>query len=212
MLDESYVGSKFPSQVLHEFAMALRAKVKEGVRVKSGQMAITLEYADGMEIQILPAAQSRDIVRVPSAEGDEWKAICPRRFTEALTSVNKEMNGKLIPTIKLVKAINANMPKPLRLTGYHIESLAIEAFKAGAEVSKTPGSLLPEFYKRATEIVRAPIVDKTGQSRHVDDYLGAENSEHRQRVSAVLERVHRRIVNANNSTSIRQWEALFGDN
>lgn len=211
VLKEEFVAGKPPGEVLHNFSQALSAKVGEGIQVTSGRLAITLKYPDGTELQVLPALRDGELVKVPSWDGGAWKAIRPKRFADALTQANNRLGGKLIPTIKLVKAINSQLAKPLQLSGYHIESIAIEAFKSAPDGAVTPQNLTREFFSRAKEIVKKPIVDRTGQSRHVDDHLGGANSTERVRLSGLMDRLEKRIVNANRAQSVDQWRALFGD-
>ncbi len=47
-------------------------------------------------------------------------------FQQALTKRNQQCGGKLVPTIKLAKAINGQLPANQALSGYHMESLAIK--------------------------------------------------------------------------------------
>jgi hypothetical protein len=72
--------------------------------------------------------------------------------------------------------------------------------------------MLPVFFERAKDFVLSPITDRSGQSIHVDEYLGPANSEERQVASLLLGRIGRRMKNASASASITQWQALFGEN
>ena len=58
--------------------------------------------------------------------------------------------------------------------------------------------------------VKKPIKDKTNQSIHVDDDLGPENSPQRLRVSYTLDRIGRRMRNADEVGSIEEWESILG--
>jgi hypothetical protein len=109
----------------------------------------------------------------------------------------------------LAKAIIGQLPEAQRLSGYHIESLAIAAFR-GYDGVKTPPTMLPVFFERARELVLAPIRDSTGQSVHVDQYLGPAQSELRQITGHLLGRLGRRMRNATAAQSTAQWRALFG--
>jgi hypothetical protein len=122
---------------------------------------------------------------------------------------NDECGGKLVPTIKLAKAVIGTLPEVQRLTGYHVESLAIAAFR-GYDGTKTAAAMLPVFFERARELVLNPIRDSTGQSVHVDGYLGDANSAERQAASHLLNRIAKRMRNASAHQSTDQWEALFG--
>lgn len=53
----------------------------------------------------------------------------PENFQMALSERNEQCGGKLVPTIKLAKAVIGSLPEKQRLTGYHVESLAIAAFR-----------------------------------------------------------------------------------
>jgi hypothetical protein len=90
-----------------------------------------------------------------------------------------------------------------------MESIGIAAFR-NYEGDRTTTAMLPTFFERARELVLSPIKDSTGQSVHVDDYLGPANSEARQAASHVLGRLARRMRNATAAGSTAQWQALFG--
>jgi hypothetical protein len=125
-----------------------------------------------------------------------------------LSRVNDEQAGKVVPVIKLAKAIVANLPDSNRISGYHAESLAVKIFRAytGPHDFKT---MLRHYFEQAAIHSRTPIKDSTGQSVHVDDYLGKENSLERRIVSDAFSRVARRMANADLIQSVEQWTNLF---
>lgn len=210
ILDDTNLEDRSPKAALDRLAHLLGAKLEVGARLTIGRIAITIEYKDGMNLQILPALRSDGTLRVPAWRGNEWSAINPEKFQQGLTKRNEACGGKVIPTIKLVKAINATLPEKVQLTGYHIESLAIAAFR-GYDGPKSTVAMLPHFFDRAAQLVARPMVDTSGQSVHVDEHLGAANSQARQEMSYVLERIAKRMKNATAAHSIDQWVALFGD-
>jgi len=69
--------------------------------------------------------------------------------------------------------------------------------------------MLPLFFERARKLVLSPIRDNTGQSVHVDEYLGQRNSPERQSVSHLLWRLAKRMRNASTGKSKAQWKAVF---
>jgi hypothetical protein len=210
LINDSDLEGKKPSSVLAKMKKLLRSALAENVKVTHGRMAITLEYSDGMSIQLLPAMEGAGgTLHVPSSRTAEWSAIDPRAFQKALTRRNEQCSNKLISTIKLAKAIVSQLPAAQTLSGYHMESLAIAAFR-GYEGEKSTRAMLPIFFERARDLVLTPIRDRSGQSIHVDAYLGSASSEERQVVSHVLGRIARRMKNATASASTAQWRALFG--
>src|SRR5579859_4219692 len=196
LINGSALEEKSPDAVLVHMERAIQRQLGDEVNVTHGRMAVTVVYADGMSIQLLPAIDTDgERIRVPSSRREGWSEISPMSFQEALTRRNQECGGKLVPTIKLAKAINGQLPEAQRLSGYHVESLAISAFRNYVG-EKTTAAMLPIFFERARDLVLSPIKDSTGQSVHVDGYLGDANSEARQTVSHVVGRLARRMRNA----------------
>lgn len=208
VINDSKFEHSGPEEILDSIQGILRAKLPENVVVDHGAMAVSIKYPDDMVIQLLPALRTDAGVKVPSSRRAGWADIEPDGFRQALTSSNERCGGKLIPTIKLAKAVIANMPEEYRLTGYHVESLAIAAFKV-YEGKKTTETMLPLLFEHARRLVLSPIKDSTGQSVHVDEYLGTENSALRQSVSHLLGGIAKRMRNASAGKSQAQWEAMF---
>jgi hypothetical protein len=199
-----------PRDALKKIEKILSSKLGDDVKTKHGRMAVTLEYEDGMEIQLLPAIHSETGLRIPSSRKDAWSRIDPEAFRSDLTKTNADCGGKLVPTIKLAKAIIANLPEDQKLSGYHVESLGIRIFK-DYEGKKTTAAMLPVFFERAKELVLTPIRDKTGQSVHVDGYLGKANSDARQNASHLLGGIAKRMRSASTAASKEQWVAIFDE-
>ncbi|AQQ05676.1 nucleotidyltransferase [Roseibium algicola] len=210
LINESDLEGKSPQLALDRMAKIIQADLNGEATVGYGRMAVTVTYHDGMVIQLLPALKSPDgQLLVPSSRREAWSKINPTAFQEALTRRNQECSGKLVPVIKLAKAINGQLPEAQQLSGYHMESLGIAAFKNYKE-AMTTSAMLPHFFERARELVMSPITDSTGQSVHVDEYLGPTNSQLRVAASHVLSRIARRMRNATAAGSTSQWRAIFG--
>lgn len=198
-----------PSEAIAKLESIIHEAVGGNATVSSGKLAVTIEYKDGMELQLLPAFRQKDGIRVPSFTRDGWSSISPKAFQEALSQRNAECGGKLVPTIKLAKAVVSTLPESQRLSGYHVESLAIAAFR-GYNGPKTTAAMLPTFFETAKNLVKRPIKDKTGQSLHVDNYLGAENSTNRIAMGHILDRIAKRMRNASAYRSHDQWKSIMG--
>jgi len=175
--------------------------------VAAGTMAITLKF-DDKTIQLLPALRDGKKFRIASSDSTSWAQTDPVGFATALTKSNRAMEDKLVPCIKLVKAIIATLPEQRRLTGYHVESLAIQIFK-NYQGPKTPKAMVRVFFEKAAEDVKQPIKDSSGQSIHVDEYLGEPQSLPRRIVGDALDRIARRIRNADGASSLEGWKELF---
>jgi predicted nucleotidyltransferase len=205
---EDLVG-KSPGEILNIFHQSLRDRLTYDLvqSVNKGTMAVTVIYRDGIEVQLLPALRTGTKVVIPSAGAKEWKEVDPKAFQRTLTKANERLDSSFIPTIKLVKSINDGLPEQKRLTGYHIESLALEAVK-GYRGAKTVKSLLPQVLDAISKRVLRPIQDVTGQSRTVDSYLGAANSTKRRDVANAFGGIGRRL---NAATTVDQWKEILED-
>ena len=98
------------------------------------------------------------------------------------------------------------MPEQRQLSGYHIESLAIEAIKY-YNGSMTVKAIVKRILDNASSRVLTPIKDITGQSRTVDSYLGRANSTERRMAADVLATIVRKMDAA---TTVNQWKAIMG--
>lgn len=200
-----------PDTVLARVSKHLSEGLPKDIRVEKGAVAVTVTYPDGTQIQLVPSLRVGDAaMKVPAWGSNEWSTINPNQFRDGLTKRNAECNQKLIPTLKIVKAINASLPEGSRLSGYHIESIGVEAFRNyGGD--KTLVGMLPHFFAHAKTAVLKPMVDRTGQSVHVDSNLGEQNSSQRVVLSHVLDRVVRRMQGAAAAGSTDRWMDLLGD-
>ncbi len=209
ILNETDLDGATPAVAIEKVAGIIREDVGRNATVSHGKMAVIVEYLDGMQIQLLPAFRQQAGLRVPSFRHNGWSAISPESFQKALRSTNELCGGKLIPTIKLAKSVIAQLPESQRLSGYHVESLAIDAFK-NYTGTKTVAAMLPAFFDSAKNAVKNPIKDSMGQSIHVDGYMGPANSEMRVASSHLLGRIEKRMRNASAHQSSAQWASILG--
>jgi len=206
LLTPKEATSDSPAEFRSMFAARLRARFGRDT-VKEGQLAVTL-FVDGKEVQLLPAMRVGERFLISNAMGSAWATINPRVFAESLVKANSQMSGKLVPMIKLAKAMISGLPEQRRLSGYHTECMAVEIFK-DYKGQQTPRAMLQHFFNNAPAQVRTPIEDSTGQCSYVDEYLGESGSLKRQIVADALDRVARRIRNADGAKSVDQWRQML---
>lgn len=212
-IEKSELSDLPPKDILEYVSSKLEESLVNVEDIRVGNLAVTVIFSDGIEIQLLPAIKHGEGFKIPTGRGNDWsKIIRPDKFATRLTEVNQSNGGKVIPAIKLVKGINSQFPENQQLTSYHIESIAIEAFKSYPDSKpKTTKTMLEHFFEKASETVKSPIKDKTGQSINVDEYLGPENSVNRFQISHALDRVYRRMKNADTVGSVEEWKSILGE-
>lgn len=209
-INDPSLTSLSPQQLLRRFATRIKQRLPN-TDVTPGQLAITVRYSDGHELQVLPAlSTSGGGVRIPKPSGNGWSnVIRPEAFARKLTEVNRRCANRVVPTIKLFKAAQESIPENARLSGYHTESLAVQAFEA-YDGGTSYKDMLTHLCRSAAESVKSPVRDRTGQSVHVDDYMGVAGSEERQRASRFLGRIVQRMEDADRQRRISNWEDMFG--
>ena len=209
-IDDPALASLSPRRLLQRFAARIQQRLPN-TKVTPGKLAVTVRYSDGHELQVLPALSTRGGgVRIARPSGDGWSnVIRPETFARKLTEVNRRCASRVVPTIKLFKAAQESMPENVRLSGYHSESLAVQAFE-GYDGGRSYGEMLMHLCRSAAEGVKMPVRDRTGQSVHVDDYMGTSGSEVRQRSSRFLGRLVQRMEAADRQKRMSDWEDVFG--
>jgi hypothetical protein len=209
IINNSELINSSPNEVKEYFFNSIKSRFPNS-DIKMGKLAITINYSNGNEIQILPAIKTSSGIKIPSSRReDEWsKIIKPEIFAKTLRFMNGKMAGKLIPVIKLAKSLISSFPENRRLSGYHTECLAIEVFKDYTGIKKTK-EMLKYFFNEGARSVLNPIKDKTGQSVHVDDYLNERNSLQRKMTSDSMSSILRKMHNADGSRDVRLWEQIL---
>lgn len=208
LLNKSELSSLSPDKVKEYFMKRLQERLPDST-ITAGAMAVTVKFKNH-EIQLLPAVKKGDGFLVSKANGKEWSSVRPRRFADKLTKANTACGQKLIPTIKLAKAIIANLPKMKQLSGYHVESLATSIFSQYKGANSTH-DMLKHFFKEASTRALTPVKDKTGQSVYVDSYLKGAGSLERKIVSDSLSRISRKMSNADSACNKNAWDDVFGE-
>ncbi len=207
-LDRTDLASAGPQAALDYIAERLQRRFPT-TQITKGRLAVTVKFQD-QEIQLLPAVRSGNRCRIADAAGEGWVTIHPEAFRERLTRVNESNASKVVPTIKLVKAVCQGLPQSRQPTGYHTECLAVDVF-SDYDGPKTLQAMLPHFFDVASARVLRPVEDVTRQSVCADEYLGPSGDPRRQAISSALARIARTIKNANAVGALDVWKGLFGE-
>ena len=132
IVNQSSLVNQTPAMVIEYVRDTIQNRLRQNT-VSAGNLAVTVSYSDGTEIQILPAIRTNSGgVRIADPGSTQWSNVArPDDFAEKLAKVNTAKNGRVVPLIKLAKAMaGCFITRPSRkMSGYHMESLAIDAFK-----------------------------------------------------------------------------------
>lgn len=208
IVNQSSLVNQPPSSVIEQVRRTISGQLPNNP-VSAGNLAVTVGYSDGIQIQVLPAIRTNSGgVRIAEAGSTGWSNVVhPETFAHRLAEVNNANNGRVIQIIKLAKAIaNCHISRPSRkFSGYHLESLAINAFR-NYQGPQDPKTMLTHFLSHSATAVKIPVADTTGQSGYVDEYLGPANSRLRNRASTYFSQMR---ANVNACTTRAKFNALF---
>jgi hypothetical protein len=205
ILNSFEFSGESPQQMLDELKVLLQRKLGNKAIVERGNLSLKMTYVNGPDLQILPSLRSDKGLRIPSGDKDSWsRVINPEKFAKQLSEANKRLNGNLIPVIKIMKGAVSGMGTNPNMKGYHVEALAVEIFQ-DYHGEQTKKAMLEYFFLKASEMVRKPIKELSGQSQYVDDYLGDFGSKERENVSRELKRRSDGLSKANDNFSVDDW-------
>lgn len=211
ILNNTELSNKTPKEVLDYFVDRLKKRFPNTDMIK-GDKTITVKFADS-DVQLIPAVKYKTGIKIPDA--DDWsKIVQPSVFARKLTVLNGRLDGKLIPTIKLVKGIISTFPSSYQLKGYHIENLALQVFENKVKQDFSASNLkrcVVEFFKEAPKYVKKQIKDVSGQSRYVDEYLGKKDNIKRLMVADTLERTFRQLELSDAGNLKSTWKELLSN-
>src|SRR6266699_2641382 len=146
-----------PSAVLADMEKRLQQRFPN-TKITSGKMAVTIQFSDGLELQVLPAFRYHSGYRIPVPQGSGWTTTRPQVFAKLLRERNAEVGGKLLPCIKLAKQICDN--KRLEVKSYHLENMALKAFEH-CTGSRSEEEMLRHLFNQAKVLVATRMKDVT---------------------------------------------------
>lgn len=207
IVNQSSLKNRPPSKVMAYVRDTIQRRLPDNC-VSAGKLAVTVSYADRTEIQILPAIRTTGGFRIAEPGSSKWsKVVHPERFVKRLIKVNNTNGGRVVPTIKLAKAIaDCFIKRPCRkISGYHMEALAVGAFE-DYQGALDPKAMLNQLFSYAIGAVMRPIEDSTGQSRQVDGELGPADSLLRKRASTYFGQMRGKVKYCRTKA---EFDALF---
>lgn len=187
-VNQTPLANQSPSKSIKHVKQVIKKRMPQN-EVSAGKLAVTVNYSNGMEIQLLPALRAKSGgFRIAEFGSTKWSNIViPDNFAKRLTKINVAKGGRVLPVIKLTKAMADCLMtnKDYKISGYHMESLAVESFNDYNGPPDTR-SMLIYFLRYSARAVLTPIPDPTGQTKYADQSLGKPNSRERNAASSRL--------------------------
>lgn len=171
-----------PPRVAKKLILKQIASIDEKTKPRLGHQTVTISKK-GHDYQIIPVVKSKGTTYVPSEDGRYWKAVDLHAFDRELHKLNKRTGGRFCEAVRFVKILsNQYMPKQFRLSGYHIETMALEILRncpSSMDRTKMVDTILNSIPSR----VRYYSPDITGETKAVDHDLGSSYNNNRKYIS-----------------------------
>lgn len=113
--------SKPPADLINAFVKSLRAAYGEAA-VEPGRRCATVEFERNttdeegkvLSIDAVPAFVVGDCYEIPDRVRGDWVKTDPEIHMQQATAKNKELGGKWVPLVKMIKRWNRSAEKPIK--------------------------------------------------------------------------------------------------
>lgn len=129
-----------PDTVLQSFARAVRYRYgSSSVRVQRRSICLQMNHID---IDVVPAVDAGNgLIMIPDRDQDGWIRSGPKIHADYSSQVNKSNDGRLKPTIKLLKHWNSQLPSTAYIKSFALETMATRLFEKAQPSSFQQGLL-----------------------------------------------------------------------
>lgn len=132
-----------PEVVLKAFLNAIRYRYEgSSLRMQNRSVRLNLHH---LNIDVVPAidrVKGDGSILIPDRAKEGWIVTAPKKHSEIATSINKQVEGRFKPLVKLLKLWNYNLPSTARFKSFAIETLAARLFQNIKVESLEEGLLL----------------------------------------------------------------------
>jgi len=181
---------------------------------------VYIEYSDGTKVELVPAY--KDFIYAPKGRGYripksylEWAPADYDYDAEYISKKNKETDGYLIPTIKMLKAAKRNLFPEMK--SYHLEVLAVHVIPSIVSSLKNNGYqisypfLIYSFFLTAKDETIKSAVILGSKSPNADEYLDFNTKYRLFEIFKKISKCCESLIKLNGRDAIEGWKELFGE-
>ena len=181
---------------------------------------VYIEYSDGTKVELVPAY--KDFIYEPKGQGYripksyyEWISADYDYDAEYISKKNKETDGYLIPTIKMLKAAKRNVFPEMK--SYHLEILAVDIISLIVNYLKSEGyqlsypTLIYSFFLIGKDEIKNSVKIPGSKSPNAGSYL---NEIEKTQLAEKFKRICNyctSFIKDDGKEAIEKWKKLFGE-
>lgn len=178
------------------------------------QHCVTMKLSQ-FRLDVVPAFRTDSgSYLIPDTHAGRWIKTNPIAFANAITEVNKQMDGTFVPLIKMVKGWNREAGWPIK--SFHLECMLYNHYHLYTQ-SYSYSSTLKVFLEALPAYLSSACYDPITGER-VDSYLdGGGSTTHRVRAITKAQKAAAAAKEAYGdealypSVAIGEWKALLGE-
>jgi predicted nucleotidyltransferase len=165
---------KPPIEILDAFKNCLADKYSKDA-VDPGRRCATVEFDNNtkdeegkvLSIDAVPAVDLDDCYEIPDRHLGKWIKTDPEVHAEKATAKNKELGGKWVPLVKMLKRWNRSADKPIK-PSFLIEVMALDLVDAPFT---TYAREVQRFFAAVPAVLSGPWPDPAGLGPHISDQM-----------------------------------------
>ncbi len=189
--------------------------------IEEDRPAIIVPYTDGSYVEIVPAYRDRFPDHQPTGRAylvprtSRWVLADYDFDAAAISEANKNIGGRLIPCIKMLRAWRRNLAPALRT--YHLEVLALSIIPEVLKYFQTNNldvswpKLLASFFTVGKEVIKQPAKIPGSLSEPADYYLTAAERNRLAELMKVCGEAAAASLQMNDTPAIERWRKILGD-
>jgi len=211
----------FPDEALNKLDEIMREhEGYEKMNPKKDYPTVIINYADGTKAELVPAYI--DFIDEPKGRGyyipknfTEWEKADYDYDAEYISNKNKECEGWLIPTIKMLKAAKRNLFPEMK--SYHLEVLATSIIPLLVEYYKSKNfqfsfhDLAYGFFLIAKDKVLKSCSIEGSKSPDASVYMTYNQKQNLANKFSKIADYCKSIIHLDGRDGIEGWKNLFGE-
>jgi len=210
-----------PSEVLNKLDEIMREhEGYEKMDPEKDFPTVIIHYADGTKTELVPSYQ--DFISEPKGRGyyipksyNEWGIADYDYDAEYISNKNKESEGWLIPTIKMLKAAKRNLFPEMK--SYHLEVLAtsiipllVTYYKSQNFQLSFPSLVYGFFFIAKDEVLKSCSIEGS-KSPDASVYMGYYQKLNLANTFSKIANYCKSIIKLDGRDGIEGWRELFGE-
>jgi hypothetical protein len=209
-----------PKEILHWIKDRIKSHSGFENRAKAMDRCVRIEYAKEFHVDVVPAYQYENHIKIPSKKEDEWTETNPAGFTEWCNNINSTSDKYFSHTVKILKhwrdenVGNDSAPKSILLTtlvgNAHIKKPSIA--ETLVETLKLMVDDLDDLINELENDEDVPWVENPSLEGEnlARNWTKVKAQRFLKKLASLRDECQDALEEKDKDESIKKWQAIFG--